>query len=363
MSRRVVIAMSGGVDSSVAAALLVEQGYEVIGVTMCLLRGAKERSESQCCSLEAVDDARRVADKLNIRHVVLPMQDEFQQYVIDNFIDEYRHGRTPNPCIRCNQYLKFDALLRHTLSFDAKWIATGHYAKIRYDENARRWMLLRGLDRTKDQSYALYSLTQDQLSHILFPLGEITKKETRERAAELGLAVADKKESQEICFVPYRDYPSYIERVAPDMVKPGPIIDTDGRVLGLHKGIAFYTIGQRKRLGIATGVPKYVVSVDKDNNTVVVGGNEDLMKTRVVAKDLNLISILDIPNSLAVTAKIRYNTKDSEAIIRPMFNNMAEVVFERPVRAVTPGQSVVFYQGEIVVGGGIIVDERESEVG
>lgn len=353
--------MSGGVDSSVAAALLVEQGYEVIGVTMCLLKSLKERSESGCCSIEAVEDARRVADKLNIKHVVLPMQDLFQKYVIDNFIEEYRQGRTPNPCIRCNQFLKFDALLQHALSFDAQWIATGHYSRIKQDDETGRWLLMRGLDRTKDQSYALYSLTQDQLSHILFPLGEITKKETRERAEALGLSVAKKPESQEICFVPYRDYPSYIKRVAPDMVKPGPIVDTSGKVLGEHNGIAFYTIGQRKHLGIAVGEPRYVVNIDKYTNRVVVGTNEDLMKIRVVAKNLNMISVPELASDLAVTAKIRYNSKDSAAIVRPMFKNVAEVVFNQPVRAVTPGQSIVFYQEEVVVGGGIILEEREAE--
>jgi tRNA-specific 2-thiouridylase len=359
LNNRVVIAMSGGVDSSVAAALLVEQGYEVIGVTMCLLRGSFERSETQCCSVETIEDARRVAAKLGIRHIVLPMQEAFQQHVIDDFVEEYRRGRTPNPCIRCNRFLKFDALLEWAQTIGADRIATGHYAGIRYDEDRSRWLLIRGEDRSKDQSYALYALTQRQLERTIFPVGQITKQETRQRAADLGLAVADKPDSQEICFVPYRNHSAFLEAAAPNLVNPGPIIDTSGNVIGQHKGIAFYTVGQRKHLGIAVGKPVYVIRVDKGTNTVIVGDNQELYQNRLIADDLNLISIEQLPDTLAVTAKIRYNTRDSAAVVSSMPCGKAEVVFETPQRAITPGQAVVFYQGDIVVGGGTIADVQE----
>ncbi|MEN6372800.1 MAG: tRNA 2-thiouridine(34) synthase MnmA [Armatimonadota bacterium] len=360
MNNRVAIAMSGGVDSSVAAALLVEQGYEVIGVTMCLLKGNLERSTGACCTPESVEDARRVAAKLGISHYVIPMQEQFDKFVINNFIEEYKRGHTPNPCIRCNRFLKFDVLIDWAKSVGADRIATGHYAGVRYDEELGRWLLLRGKDRSKDQAYALYALTQPQLERVLFPLGGMKKADTRKYAAELGLRVADKPDSQEICFVPGRDYPAFLRTVAPELVQPGPVVDMDGKVLGQHQGIAFYTVGQRKRLGISSHEPRYVVRVDSNTNTVVVGANEDLFAGTLIAKDLNLISIESLPATLAVTAKIRYNTKDSPAVVRGLFKNMAEVVFEQPQRAVTPGQAVVMYQGEIVVGGGTIADEREA---
>lgn len=351
----VVVAMSGGVDSSVASAVLVKQGYDVIGVTMCLLTGVTEDSRATaCCSPDATEDARRVAAKIGIRHVVLPMQDTFRRFVIEDFIDEYRQGHTPNPCIRCNEFLKFDALLAWARTMGADKIATGHYAGIRYDEELERWLLLRGRDRSKDQSYALYRMTQDQLKHTLFPVGELSKQETRRRAAELGLTVADKPDSQEICFVPDRKYPAFLETAAPELVVPGPIVDMSGKVLGEHRGIAFYTIGQRKRLGISAPTAKYVIRVESDTNTVVVGEENDLYSTHLVAKDLNLIAVEILPAGLAVTAKIRYNTKDSAAFVRPLFKGMADVDFEQPQRAITPGQAVVFYQEDVVVGGGTI---------
>jgi len=359
MNNRVAVAMSGGVDSSLAAALLVEQGYEVIGVTMCLLKGDIERSSGACCTPESVEDARRVAANLGISHIVIPMQEHFERFVIENFVEEYKRGHTPNPCIRCNRFLKFDVLLDWAKSVGADRIATGHYSRVRFDEERGRWLLLRGKDRKKDQSYALYALTQPQLERTLFPLGKMTKEETRAKAAELGLRVADKPDSQEICFVPGRNYPAFLKAVAPELVQPGKIVDMSGKVLGEHQGIAFYTIGQRKRLGISSPEPKYVVRIDSKTNTVVVGSNEDLFGKTVFAKDINLISMETLPGSLAVTAKIRYNTRDSAAVVRELFNNMAEVVFEQRQRAITPGQALVMYQGEEVVGGGIIADEAE----
>jgi tRNA-specific 2-thiouridylase len=343
--------------------MLVEQGYEVIGATMQIWSKGVESDSGGCCSLSAVEDARRVATKIGIPHYVFPMEDVFARHVIQDFIDEYRRGHTPNPCVRCNQFVKFDELLTRARALGAEYVATGHYARVSYDDDRRRWLLLRGLDRTKDQSYALYTLTQEQLAHTLFPVGEITKKETRQRAADLGLAVAGKPDSQEICFVPDKNYPAFLEQASPELVKPGAIVDTTGKVLGEHRGIAFYTVGQRKRLGISAGKPRYVIGVDRETNTVVVGDNEELFAKRVVAKDMNLISIAELPNSLAVTGKIRYNTKDSAAVVRSMFKSMVEVVFDQPQRAITPGQAVVLYQGEVVVGGGTIVDDREAESG
>jgi len=358
---RVLVAMSGGVDSSVAAAILVEQGYEAIGATMCLLRSPSERAASGCCSIEAAEDARRVADKLGIRHVVLPMQDVFARVVIKDFVEEYSRGHTPNPCLRCNRFVKFDELLERARSLGADHLATGHYGRIRHDPERGRWLLLRGVDKSKDQSYALYMMTQAQLERTLFPLGGWTKQETRRRAAELGLGVADKPDSQEICFVPDRNYPAFLRQVAPELVRPGPIADPSGKVIGQHRGIAFYTVGQRKRLGISSGEPRYVLRLDPENNMIVVGDEKDLYSTTLVAKDVNLIATERLPQALAVTAKIRYNTRDSAATVRPLSDDMAAVVFEQPQRAITAGQAVVLYQGDILVGGGTIADAREAE--
>jgi len=356
--QKVVVAMSGGVDSSVAAAILTEQGYDVIGVTMQIWPSATPPEESfsrTCCSLSAVEDARRVAAKLGIPHYVMNFKDVFEKTVIDNFIEEYRRGRTPNPCVRCNRFVKFEALLERARGLGADFVATGHYARIAYDETRRRWLLRRGVDRSKDQSYALYSMTQEQLAHTLMPLGSMAKDETRRLAADLGLAVADKPDSQEICFVENRDYPGFLKSVAPEIARPGPILDTAGNVIGEHKGIAFYTIGQRRRLGVAAGEPRYVVRIDAGRNAIVIGRDEDLYASELVAGDVNLISphILDKP--IAVTAKVRYNMKDSPALLAVPVDGQAHVRFEKPQRAIAPGQAVVIYQGEDVVGGGTIL--------
>jgi len=356
-SPTVVVAMSGGVDSSVAAAILVEQGYNVIGVTMQIwpIKSDIEREFSRtCCSLSAITDARTVAHKLGIPHYLMNFREVFEETVIHDFVEEYRRGRTPNPCIRCNRFVKFDSLLRKARALGAEYVATGHYARIVYDDAKARWLLKRGIDCSKDQSYALYAMTQDQLAHVLMPLGSLTKAETRRLAAKLGLAVASKPDSQEICFVDQRNYPKFLQEVAPEVLKPGPIVDTKGNVVGEHKGIAFYTIGQRRRIGIAKGQPMYVVRIDAESNTIVIGQEEDLYASTLVATDFNLISYAELPGEIAVTAKIRYNTKDSPALLSPLANNQAMVKFRSPQRAITPGQAVVCYEGEDVVGGGTI---------
>lgn len=355
--------MSGGVDSSVAAAILVEQGYDVIGVTMQIwpaTSASEETFSRTCCSLSAVEDARRVAAKIGIPHYVMNFKDIFEETVIRNFIEEYRRGRTPNPCIRCNRFVKFDALLAKARGLGAEYVATGHYAHIMHDEARGRWLLKRGMDQSKDQSYALYIMTQNQLAHTLMPLAEMAKDETRRLAAKLGLAVATKPDSQEICFVDNRDYPGFLKNNAPEAAQPGPILDTAGNVIGQHNGIAFYTIGQRKRIGIAAAKPLYVVRIDPVRNAIIVGQNEDLFSSELIATDLNLISLKELAEPIAVSAKVRYNMKDSPALLVPLAGERVCVRFQTPQRAIAPGQAVVCYQGDDVVGGGTI-EEVGSE--
>jgi tRNA-specific 2-thiouridylase len=355
----VVVAMSGGVDSSVAAGLLLRQGYNVVGITMQIWQESTTQTKGAgCCSLGAVEDARRVAAKLDIPHYVLNFREFFAEKVIDNFVDEYKRGRTPNPCVNCNRYVKFDALLSKARALGAEYLATGHYARVEYNEDRRRWMLMRALDNAKDQTYALYHFTQDELAHTLMPLGLVTNKaETREIASELGLLVANKPDSQEICFVQGGSYTDFLAKTAPETVRPGDIVDTSGKPRGKHDGIAFYTIGQRRRVNVGSPIPLYVVDIDAASNTVIVGNNDELLADGLIADDINWVGIEGLNGPLTVYAKIRYNMQPVPATIQPGASDGSITVrFDEPQRAVTPGQSLVLYEnaGESVLGGGTI---------
>ncbi|NLK93748.1 MAG: tRNA 2-thiouridine(34) synthase MnmA [Clostridiales bacterium] len=354
MKKKVVVGMSGGVDSSVAAYLLKKQGYEVIGITMRMAPNDPDviENEGGCCGLSAVEDARRVCDKLEIPFYVLNFKNIFKEKVIDKFINEYMEGRTPNPCIECNKYLKFDALLQKARGIGADFVATGHYARI--EKRDGRWVLINSEDNRKDQTYALYNLTQDQLAHTLMPCGAYTKDKIREIAKEIGLAVHNKKDSEEICFVPDNNHGGFIKKQVPGKIKEGNFVNKDGKVLGKHKGIVYYTIGQRKGLGLALGRPVFVTDIIPSKNQVVIGSEEEIFKTDLIAKDVNLISIEKLDSELKVKAKVRYSAKPSNATIYPLENGKIKVSFDEKQRAITLGQSVVFYQDNLVVGGGVI---------
>lgn len=353
---KVVVAMSGGVDSSVCAYLLKKQGYEVVGMTMQIWQDIPyetQLKEGGCCSLGAVYDARRVADKIGIPYYVINLKDYFNEKVINYFVKEYISGKTPNPCIACNKYLKFDELLRKALEIDAFYLATGHYAKVEHDPTYGRYVLKKSVDNDKDQSYALYNLTQFQLEHTLFPLGYYTKKEIRHIAEELDLSVADKPDSQEICFV-NTNYREFLAEKAPNKIEEGPFVDAKGNVIGRHKGIPFYTIGQRRGLGISAGKPLYVIDIDAKNNAVVLGDEKQLYAGEFIAYNMNWVAIDELSEKLKVDAKIRYNFHEKPAEILPLDDGTVKVVFEEPQKAVTPGQAVVFYKDDSVIGGGII---------
>ena len=362
----VVAAMSGGVDSAVTALLLKQEGYDVIGITLQIWQEHAEQGKyGGCCSLGAVEDARRASAKIGIPHYVLNFRDYFADKVIDKFVAEYKRGRTPNPCVECNRSVKFEELLRHAEDLGADYLATGHYARIRYNEISGRHELLRAVDDNKDQAYALYTLTQEQLSKTLMPLGHLSSKtETRRLAKEHGLSIASKPDSQEICFVPKEGYISFLQEKAPSVIRPGKVVDTSGKLVGEHNGVAFYTIGQRKRLPASANGALFVISLDAETDTIVVGGDHDLFAPGLVADTCIWSAISDLEgtkNPLAVSAKIRYNGSAVASAIQPGTEpGTVEARFESPQRAVTPGQSAVFFGGEgdeagnVVIGGGII---------
>jgi tRNA-uridine 2-sulfurtransferase len=348
---KIVIAMSGGVDSSTAAALLKEAGFDVIGITMRLWSEG-----SRCCGIGDIDDARRVAALLGIPFYVMNYKTEFKKLVIDYFSKEYLVGRTPNPCILCNQELKFNFLLKKAKSLGIDKLATGHYAKIEFDRKLDRYLLKKGVDDSKDQSYALFSMRQWQLAQVLFPLGNHTKSQIRKLAKHFGLPVSGKPDSQEICFIPDNDYVRFIEQNLAIQPREGYIVDLTGKKLAQHQGIYRYTIGQRSGLGIPAGRPLYVIAINPDKNEVVVGGAEDVYREEMIVDNINWIAIDRLSAPIAAQVKIRYKHEAATALIKPdpELQKSVTVKFKKPQRAVTPGQAAVFYQDDIVLGGGWI---------
>ena len=364
----IAVAMSGGVDSSVAAAMLRAQGHEIIGLTMQLWDQRRfagradmpEHSHGRCCSLDDVYDARRIAENLGVPYYVVNHQERFERDVVRPFVDQYLSGRTPVPCTLCNNHLKFDQLLATARKIGAERVATGHYARVRFNESSRRWQLLRGVDAGRDQSYFLFGLTQEQLSRSIFPLGHLRKAEVRELARSYGLEVAEKPDSQEICFIPGGDYKKFINAYLEESGEAlpetaGELVTTAGEVLGEHAGIHNFTVGQRKGIGVASGSPLYVLGLRGNKREVVVGAEAELYSRELRARNINLILVAELREPTRVTAKIRHRHEAAPALAEQVSENELKLIFDDPQRAITPGQAVVLYDGEIVIGGGWIV--------
>lgn len=352
--KKALIGMSGGVDSSVAAWLMLEAGYDCIGTTMRLYDGKNE--DSTCCGLDDVEDARSVAQRLGIPHYVFNFKQDFDKHVIQKFVRCYECGATPNPCIDCNRYLKFGRLLHRALELGYDYVVSGHYAQVRQDPDSGRYLLYKAADRGKDQTYFLACLSQEQLAHIQFPLGSLTKPEVRKIAEQNGFVNARKRDSQDICFVPDGDYAAFLERYTGKKYPAGDYLDLNGNVVGLHRGAVCYTKGQRKGLGLAMGAPVYVCSKDMEKNTVTVGPNEALFSSALRANDWSWFPFPALTAPMQVTAKIRHSQHELEATVYPEENGFARVEFASAQRAITPGQAVVLYDGDYVVGGGTITD-------
>lgn len=358
MMKKALIAMSGGVDSSVAAIFMKEQGYEPIGITMKLYDNddIDLSNEKTCCSLDDINDARSVAYKLDFPYYVVNFKAEFKEKVIDNFVNCYKCGRTPNPCIECNRHLKFTELYRRAKELDCEYIVTGHYARIRYNEETGKYELLKGIDESKDQSYVLYHLTQEQLSHTKFPLGEFTKDEIRKKAADSGLINADKHDSQDICFIPDGNHKKFIEKYTGEKIGPGNFLDLQGNVIGKHFGYYRYTVGQRKGVVVNEPGKHFVCEIRPETNEIVVGRSEDLFKSELIAENFNWISG-DVPTEpVKVQGRTRYHQALADAVAIVLDDGRVKVTFSEPQRAITKGQSVVLYDGDVVVGGGTICD-------
>lgn len=352
-----MVGMSGGVDSSASALILKNEGYDVCGATLKLFSNDEidiNSSMRTCCSLSDVEDARSVCRKLGIEHFVFNFRNDFDKCVIKKFISSYENGKTPNPCIDCNKYIKFSKMLERASLLECDFIATGHYVRRQYDAQSGRYLLKKAADNSKDQTYVLYNLTQYQLEHTLFPLGDLMKSDTRRLAEENGLINARKPDSQDICFVPDGDYAKFIEFSSGKSAKPGNFTDIDGNILGTHNGIIHYTIGQRKGLGITFGKPQFVISKNSKDNTVTLGDSEHLFSNTLTAFDLNWIAIDSLKSPMRVKIKARYKQDEVDGRIEPMENGEVCVIFDKPIRAVSPGQAVVFYSDEYVVGGGTI---------